>query len=99
MAEAAKTLQAGVKYLTVVTLAANWELSAWTIRDYAKRGRISGARKPGRDWKFPEDAVLLDEPAETAGVRAGRAAPTPTAVQAARSTIAQQLAEARARRR
>ena len=95
MAESNKTLQAGVKYLTVVTLAANWELSAWTIRDYAKRGRISGARKPGRDWKFPEDAVLLDEP----GVRAGRTAPTPTAVQAARSTIAQQLAEARARRR
>lgn len=98
MAESNKTLQAGVKYLTVVTLAANWELSAWTIRDYAKRGRISGARKPGRDWKFPEDAVLLDEPAETAAVRAVKAA-APTAVQAARSTIAQQLAEARARRR
>lgn len=45
--------------LTTRELAAAWRKSAWTIRDYAKRNRIPGAVKIGRDWLFPVDAELL----------------------------------------
>lgn len=50
--------------LTTHELAATWRKSAWTIREYAKTGRVPGARKIGRDWLFPADPVLLP-PAES----------------------------------
>lgn len=45
--------------LTTRELAAAWRKSAWTIREYAKRNRIPGAVKIGRDWLFPADAELI----------------------------------------
>lgn len=52
--------------LTTRELAAKWRKSEWTIRDYAKRGRIPGARKVGRDWLFPRCTELVAPP-DTSG--------------------------------
>ena len=54
-------MRADTNYLSTEELARNWKLSEWTIRDHAKRGRISGAIKPGRDWRFPHDARLIQK--------------------------------------
>lgn len=48
--------------LTTRELAGMWRKSEWTIRDYAKRGRIPGARKVGRDWLFPRGTELALPP-------------------------------------
>ncbi|HVX39513.1 MAG TPA: helix-turn-helix domain-containing protein [Gemmatimonadaceae bacterium] len=52
-------MRADTDYITTQQLATNWKLSEWTVRELAKKGRIQGAEKPGRDWRFPADAVLL----------------------------------------
>ena len=52
-------MRADQRYLTTSELAARWRLSRWTLRQFAKAGRIRGAQRLGRDWRFPEDAVLL----------------------------------------
>jgi excisionase family DNA binding protein len=40
--------------------------SAYTVRKMARNGRIPGARKIGRDWRFPHDKVarMIGAPAE-----------------------------------
>lgn len=55
-------MRADIVYLSTDQLADNWRLSAWTVRELARKGRIRGAEKPGRDWRFPSDASL-DAPA------------------------------------
>jgi excisionase family DNA binding protein len=42
--------------LTVKEAAAVWGVSACRVRQYLKEGRITGARKFGRDWVIPKDA-------------------------------------------
>lgn len=54
-------MRADTRYLSTEELARNWKLSEWTIREHAKRGRIPGAERPGRDWRFPADARLLQK--------------------------------------
>jgi excisionase family DNA binding protein len=52
-------MRADQRYLTTADLAAHWQLSRWTIRQLAKAGRIRGAERVGRDWRFREDALLV----------------------------------------
>lgn len=56
-------MRADTQYLTSKELAARWKISVWSVNHLAKHRRILGAVKPGRDWRFPEDAELLPAPA------------------------------------
>lgn len=51
-------MRADTEYLTTRDLADRWRLSAWTIRDYARRGLISGVVRAGRQFRFTPDASL-----------------------------------------
>jgi len=56
-------MRANTQYVTSKELAARWKISVWSLNHLAKQHRIQGAVKPGRDWRFPEDAELLPGPA------------------------------------
>jgi len=51
-------MRADTEYLTTRDLADRWQLSAWTIRDYARRGLISGVVRAGRQFRFRPEASL-----------------------------------------
>ncbi|HVA86432.1 MAG TPA: hypothetical protein VNF73_08975 [Candidatus Saccharimonadales bacterium] len=51
-------MRADTEYLTTQDLADRWRLSAWTIRDYARRGLISGVVRAGRQFRFTPEASL-----------------------------------------
>lgn len=55
-------MRADIQYLTSKELAARWKISVWSVNHLAKHRRIRGAVKPGRDWRFPDDAELLPGP-------------------------------------
>lgn len=55
-------MRADVEYLTTKELAERWKLSAWTVRDYARRGLITGVTRAGRQLRFAPDATLANEP-------------------------------------
>ncbi|MGX7163620.1 Fic family protein [Enterococcus massiliensis] len=42
-----------MKYLSVTDLAKKWNLSERTVRNYARMGRITGARLNGKTWEIP----------------------------------------------
>jgi hypothetical protein len=48
--------------LRVPNLETRFEVSGYTIREWAKAGRLRGARKIGREWRFPVDVDYVDEP-------------------------------------
>lgn len=54
-------MRADTRYLTTEEIAKHWQLTPWTVRELAKQGRIQGAVKPGRDWRFPVDACLTPQ--------------------------------------
>jgi len=54
-------MRADVEYLTTKELAGRWKLSAWTVRDYARRGLITGVTRAGRQLRFAPDATLASE--------------------------------------
>ena len=66
-------MRADTEYLTTKDLAERWKLSAWTVRDYARRGLISGVVRAGRQFRFtPEASLTLQEPnAGVPGTSAG----------------------------
>lgn len=68
-------MRADTQYLTTRDLADRWQLSAWTIRDYARRGLISGVVRAGRQFRFtPEASLTLQESSVGApGTSAGNA--------------------------
>jgi hypothetical protein len=51
-------MRADTDYLTTADLARHWKLSAWTIREYARRGLIVGASRSRRRYRFSHDATL-----------------------------------------
>ena len=51
-------MRADTTYLTTRDLADRWRLSEWTIRDYARRGLITGVERAGRQFRFALDASL-----------------------------------------
>lgn len=53
-------MRADTAYLTTQDLADRWQLSRWTIRDYARRGLITGVTRSGRQLRFSPDAALMD---------------------------------------
>lgn len=52
-------MQADTEYLTTAQLAERWQCSTWSLSVWAKQGRVTGARRLGRDWRFPVHAQLL----------------------------------------
>jgi hypothetical protein len=55
-------MRGDTEYLTTGELASRWRLSAWTIRDYARRGLIDGATRVGREFRFATSAALRTPP-------------------------------------
>lgn len=51
-------MRADTEYLTTTDLARRWQLSTWTIRDYARRGMIVGATRTRRRYRFSHEATL-----------------------------------------
>lgn len=47
--------------LRVPNLETRFEVSGYTVREWAKTGRLSGARKLGREWRFPLDVEYVEE--------------------------------------
>ena len=47
--------------LSVPDLVVKFGKSAYTIREWAKRGKLKGAKRVGRDWAFPLDVDYVDE--------------------------------------
>lgn len=45
-----------MKYLTVKEMSVNWNLSERSIRNYAQKGRITGAKIVGGEWQIPDTA-------------------------------------------
>ena len=43
-------------YVSVATMAAKWNISERSVRNYCASGRIEGAILEGKTWKIPEDA-------------------------------------------
>ena len=43
-------------YVSVATMAAKWNISERSVRNYCASGRIEGATLEGKTWKIPEDA-------------------------------------------
>jgi hypothetical protein len=46
-------------------------VSAYTVREWAKSGRLRGAKKVGRDWTFPLDVDYHDSTPVAAAPTAG----------------------------
>ena len=85
-------MRADTQYLTTKDLADRWQLSAWTIRDYARRGLISGVARAGRQFRFTPDASLtLQERSADA------AAAAPESTDSFFDDFARQLAQIRKR--
>lgn len=57
-------MRADIEYLTTEDLAGRWRCSTWSLSQWAKQGRVPGATKLGRGWRFPKDCTLLS-PAPT----------------------------------
>lgn len=47
--------------LTVTDLVEKFDKSAYTIREWAKKGKLKGAKRVGRDWAFPLDVDYSDD--------------------------------------
>jgi hypothetical protein len=47
--------------LNVPDLAERFGKSAYTIREWAKKGKLTGAKRVGRDWAFPLDVDYSDD--------------------------------------
>ena len=52
---------------TCKQLAAEWGLSARTLSDLCKNGKVSGAIKVGRLWQIPDDAERPEDGRITSG--------------------------------
>ena len=48
--------------LKVADLAVRFDRSAYTIRGWAKAGKLKGAKKIGRSWCFTLDVEYVDAP-------------------------------------
>ena len=46
----------------VPDLVGKFDVTKETIREWAKAGRLKGAKKRGRDWRFPLDVEYVDTP-------------------------------------
>ena len=46
-----------MKYVNVNEIAAKWNLSERSVRNYCAHGKIPGVILEGKTWKIPEDAV------------------------------------------
>ena len=46
-----------MKYIGVNEIAAKWNISERSVRNYCTNGRIPGAILDGKTWKIPEDAI------------------------------------------
>ncbi len=49
-----------MKFLSVATTAEKWNISARSVRNYCKEGRIPGAFLTGKTWNIPETAQKPD---------------------------------------
>ena len=47
-----------MNYFSVDEVAKKWNVSARTVQNYCKSGKIPGARVFGRSWMIPEEAEL-----------------------------------------
>lgn len=54
--------------LKVADLAEKFDKKPYTIREWAKTGKLLGAKKIGRDWVFPLDVDYVDSAASRAKV-------------------------------
>ena len=54
-----------MKYLSVTEIAAKWEISERSVRNYCADGRIPGATLNGKTWLIPSDAI---KPMKNSGV-------------------------------
>ena len=50
-----------MKYVNVNEIAAKWNLSERSVRNYCAHGKIPGVILEGKTWKIPEDAVKRSE--------------------------------------
>lgn len=82
--------------LTAVQLAKQWQKSSWTIGRMARDREIVGAKKIGRDWRFPHD-VEYGEYLPTAGLPV--AGPPARAMAYGKAHVAQLLAAGRRARK
>lgn len=57
---AAATDVENLRPLKVRDLAKKFGKSAYTIREWAKKGKLNGAKRVGRDWAFPLDVDYID---------------------------------------
>lgn len=48
--------------LKVPNLVTKFGVKAYTIREWAKARRLSGARRIGREWRFPLDVDYVQAP-------------------------------------
>lgn len=46
-----------MKYVNVNEIAAKWNLSERSVRNYCAHGKIPGVILDGKTWRIPEDAV------------------------------------------
>ena len=46
-----------MKYVNVNEIAAKWNLSERSVRNYCTHGKIPGVILDGKTWRIPEDAV------------------------------------------
>ena len=55
-----------MKYVNVNEIAAKWNLSERSVRNYCAHGKIPGVILDGKTWRIPEDAVKAGQK-ETSG--------------------------------
>ena len=55
-----------MKYVNVNEIAAKWNLSERSVRNYCAHGKIPGVILDGKTWRIPEDAVKTGQK-ETSG--------------------------------
>ena len=51
-----------MKYVNVNEIAAKWNLSERSVRNYCAHGKIPGVILDGKTWRIPEDAVKPVDP-------------------------------------
>ncbi len=62
--------------LRVAHLKQKFEVSAYTIREWARRGKLKGAKKFGREWRFALDVEYREpDPVSPALAQAVEASP------------------------
>lgn len=54
-------MKADTKYLTTEDLAAPWKCSTWSLNQWAKAGRITGAVKMGNAWRREQSPSSFTE--------------------------------------